>query len=79
VLWDLNGDFEGGYYLGKINFPKNYPVVSPQITLLTESGKFEVDQQFELDNNEGKLLTAFQIMSEFIWFFESGAVKESDK
>ena len=32
--------YEDGYYLGKINFPDNYPHKPPGITMLSESGRF---------------------------------------
>lgn len=34
--------FEGGYYLGKIAFPDQYPFKPPSLCMLTPSGRFEV-------------------------------------
>jgi ubiquitin-conjugating enzyme E2 J2 len=32
--------YEGGYYLGKIIFPKEYPMKPPGIEMITPSGRF---------------------------------------
>ena len=42
VIHGLTDDhYKGGYYLGKIKFPPEYPWKPPAITLLTESGRFK--------------------------------------
>jgi len=33
--------YKGGYYLGRINFPENYPWSPPAIRVITESGRFD--------------------------------------
>lgn len=37
------GDYPyvGGYYIGKITFPKEYPWKPPAIRVMTDSGRFE--------------------------------------
>ena len=44
VLFGLKDcPYEGGYYFGKIEFPKEYPFAPPDIIFLSESGRFEVN------------------------------------
>ena len=41
VVFDLDHpDFQGGYYLGKIICPNDYPAKAPKITLITDNGRF---------------------------------------
>lgn len=35
--------YEGGFYLGKLIFPKEYPWKPPAIMMVTESGRFRVN------------------------------------
>lgn len=42
VLRNLEGVYEGGVYLGEINFPDNYPFKAPTIKMITPNGRFEV-------------------------------------
>ena len=39
--------FEGGYYLGKVECPEDYPAKAPKIMMITENGRFF------LNNDEG--------------------------
>ena len=34
-------DYKGGFYLGKIIFPQNYPWAPPSLMLVTENGRIE--------------------------------------
>ena len=36
-------DYENGFYMGKLIFPKEYPYKPPQIKMLTESGRFVIN------------------------------------
>eukprot|EP00761_Pharyngomonas_kirbyi_P000042 gb/GECH01000042.1/.p1 GENE.gb/GECH01000042.1/~~gb/GECH01000042.1/.p1 ORF type:complete len:223 (+),score=38.33 gb/GECH01000042.1/:1-669(+) len=38
-----NTPFEGGYYHGKLHFPKEYPYKPPSITMCTPNGRFKID------------------------------------
>ena len=40
VIFGLEGDFEGGYYFGKVVCPQDYPARPPYITVLTKNGHF---------------------------------------
>ena len=40
VVFGLEGDFEGGYYFGKVVCPTDYPARPPYITVLTKNGHF---------------------------------------
>jgi len=41
VVYNLkNCSYEGGYYHGKIMFPKEYPMKPPGIMMITPSGRF---------------------------------------
>ena len=35
--------YEGGFYLGKIIFPLEYPWKPPEIRMLTETGRFDIN------------------------------------
>jgi ubiquitin-protein ligase len=35
--------YEGGYFLGRMDFPQNYPWAPPELLMLTKNGKYEVD------------------------------------
>mmetsp|Transcript_2540 Transcript_2540/g.5812 ORF Transcript_2540/g.5812 Transcript_2540/m.5812 type:complete len:338 (-) Transcript_2540:1025-2038(-) len=37
--------YEGGYYMGKIVFPPQFPFKPPSISMMTPSGRFAVNQQ----------------------------------
>eukprot|EP00616_Rhizochromulina_sp_CCMP1243_P009960 CAMPEP_0118967690 /NCGR_PEP_ID=MMETSP1173-20130426/5046_1 /TAXON_ID=1034831 /ORGANISM="Rhizochromulina marina cf, Strain CCMP1243" /LENGTH=215 /DNA_ID=CAMNT_0006916703 /DNA_START=70 /DNA_END=713 /DNA_ORIENTATION=+ len=37
--------YEGGFYHGKLEFPKDYPLKPPSIRLLTPSGRFKEDRR----------------------------------
>ena len=36
--------FEGGFYWGKLIFPRDYPWKPPRILMLTPNGRFEINQ-----------------------------------
>ena len=38
---DIISHHEGGFYLGRLNFPKEYPHKPPSITMITPSGRFK--------------------------------------
>lgn len=35
-----NSDYEGGYYHGKVLFPKEYPMKAPSFKMITPNGRF---------------------------------------
>jgi ubiquitin-conjugating enzyme E2 J2 len=37
--------YEGGYYHGTLEFPKDYPLKPPAIKILTPSGRFKEDRK----------------------------------
>lgn len=39
----LETPYEGGFYLGRLKFPNEYPMKAPAISLLTETGRFSVN------------------------------------
>ena len=43
ILYNLENDYEGGFYHGLINFPKEYPTKPPSIEFLTPNGRFETN------------------------------------
>jgi len=43
-------DYDGGYYLGKILFPPNFPFYPPDFIMLTPNGKFDVNGKICLSN-----------------------------
>ena len=42
IIWDLDTpvEYKGGYYLGKVQCPPEYPAKAPQIKIITENGRF---------------------------------------
>lgn len=41
IIWDLKDcPYEGGYYFGRIIFPKQYPLKPPGIEMISASGRF---------------------------------------
>ena len=40
IIFGLEGEFEGGFYLGKIICSDQYPALAPVITILTDNGIF---------------------------------------
>lgn len=36
-------DYEGGFYAGTLQFPKEYPLKPPSIVMHTPSGRFQTD------------------------------------
>ncbi len=44
VIYGLTDEqYEGGFYLGKLVFPKEYPWKPPAILMLTETGRFTLN------------------------------------
>ena len=42
ILYDLkDSPYEGGVYMGKIDFPEEYPFQPPEIRLVTPNGRFK--------------------------------------
>ena len=37
--------FEGGFYLGRIMFPKEYPMKPPGIEMMTPNGRFQTNKR----------------------------------
>ena len=44
VVFNLDDQFKGGYYMGKLNFPKEYPWKPPSIMMTSENGRFYPNQ-----------------------------------
>ena len=46
VVWGLlDCPYEGGYYMGKIIFPKEYPLKPPGIEMMTPNGRFQENKR----------------------------------
>ena len=44
--------FEGGYYHGKLIFPKEYPLKPPSVLMLTPSGRFQTNRRLCLSMSD---------------------------
>ncbi len=40
LIFGLEGDYEGGYYLGVVKIPEEYPHYAPRIIMKTKNGRF---------------------------------------
>ena len=46
VIFGLDDEaYKGGYFMGKLTFPNDYPWKPPAIRLITESGRFKVNDR----------------------------------
>jgi len=45
-------EFAGGWYWGRLRFPKNYPMGPPTITMTTPNGRFEVNKRLCLSMSD---------------------------
>lgn len=45
IIFGLEGPYEGGYYIGKVECPANFPQNAPNIRLLVKSGIFETNNK----------------------------------
>ena len=46
VVFGLKDEpYIGGYYMGKLKFPTDYPWKPPSIMMITESGRFQVNKR----------------------------------
>ncbi|KAK3248701.1 Ubiquitin-conjugating enzyme E2 34 [Cymbomonas tetramitiformis] len=53
VLTGAEGsDYEGGYYHGKIVFPQQYPFKPPSISMITPSGRFQINTRLCLSMSD---------------------------
>ena len=43
LIFGLDGPYEGGYYMGRIEFTKEYPHKPPAIKMLTPNGRFQTN------------------------------------
>ena len=41
----IDEPYKGGYYMGKLTFPSDYPWKPPAIRLITESGRFSINER----------------------------------
>jgi ubiquitin-conjugating enzyme E2 J2 len=60
-----NSPFEGGYYWGKLIFPKEYPLKPPSVMMLTKNGRFHTGKRLCLsmsDFHPGKKETIFSLL-----------------
>jgi len=44
--------YEGGYYWGKIIFPKEYPLKPPSVMMLTPNGRFQISRRLCLSMSD---------------------------
>jgi len=44
--------FDGGWYWGRLRFPKNYPMGPPTITMTTPNGRFEINKRLCLSMSD---------------------------
>ena len=44
--------YAGGYYHGKLKFPREYPMKPPSVLMLTPNGRFEVNQRICLSMSD---------------------------
>ena len=57
-----NSPYEGGYYWGKLIFPKEYPLKPPSVIMLTPNGRFQTGRRLCLsmsDFHPGMLIFIF--------------------
>lgn len=47
---DEKSDYNGGYYIGKIELPKNYPTSPGDFYMLTKNGRFDINHKICLSN-----------------------------
>lgn len=45
-------DFEGGFYHGKLVFPRDYPLKPPSVLMLTPSGRFQTNRRLCLSMSD---------------------------
>ena len=45
IIFGLENEYEGGFYLGKIICSDSYPALAPVITVLTDNGIFKTQAQ----------------------------------
>lgn len=45
MLYGLEAPYDGGIYLGKIIFPREYPFKPPDVIFLTPNGRFETKKK----------------------------------
>jgi ubiquitin-conjugating enzyme E2 J2 len=46
-----NSDYAGGYYIGKLLYPKEYPDKPPDYMMLTPSGRYNINDKICLSNS----------------------------
>lgn len=51
LLRGLDGSYDGGYYIGKILLPTEYPVKAGDFIMLTPNGRFEIGKKICLTNS----------------------------
>lgn len=90
VVYNLkNCPYEGGYYHGKILFPKEYPMKPPGILMITPSGRFEEKQRICMTMTDyhpeswNPVWKVESIMTGFVSFMTGnewsvGGIQESD-
>jgi len=45
IIFGLEDEYKGGYYLGRVVCPNDYPAKAPNIRIVTENGRFRTDAQ----------------------------------
>lgn len=44
IIFGLEGDYQGGFYIGKVLCKETYPQTAPNITIYTDNGRFRTHQ-----------------------------------
>lgn len=51
IRGDKNSDYKGGYYIGKIMLPEDYPNKAGDFMMLTPNGRFDINKKICLTNS----------------------------
>ena len=60
---DIKSSYEGGYYIGKILLPQDYPEKPGDFIMLTPNGRFDIDRKICLSNTGYHLESSSPIWS----------------
>jgi ubiquitin-conjugating enzyme E2 J2 len=52
VIEGSAGPYKGGFYHGKLMFPKDYPLKPPSVMMLTPSGRFQPNRRLCLSMSD---------------------------
>ena len=74
-----NSPYEGGYYWGKLIFPKEYPLKPPSVIMLTPNGRFQTGRRLCLsmsDFHPGMLIFIYFL---FLFLIEVHSIFQKKK